>query len=487
MSNIYLIDGKIDGLKSQIDQIATEKVKLEETIKSLLLNREIAKTFNAEERTNPQENNSNYTSQRSDHMVEQTVKRENREEKIISTQAPQNQISTPTRKNTKEFFSEQKKKLENSAKKSPKENKPKIETPTKNYNKVLSKAFPNKKTNNIKKNEAFQVRASTPSPKTKSKNTSSYSELAQKAKLMMTSKTPILKDQKKKVPQAKETLTNSQKIIPHKNISNNFQRELVLLSPERSEVSPKELSPTSLQLVPDCWTSQNRVSHNSQIFNVSRLTPVRLFQSPFDENINTVERGRGFESTNKPVKNLDFDGTEIDGTLLNNVSPNVIEVINQFQNYRRSKSNPRSMPSSNYNSRERPSVPSTINGNGTNKFNGVDLWSTYNSKGGKENKKIDFEFIKELGLEQGFSTRTGQDSGKAVESNRIGFKTNESQMQENSNIIDFIEKEKMCIDSTKLSLEERIEFGVLYYSLIDLLRFLDTKNKPFKRSQRSPE
>ena len=425
------------------------------------MNREIAKTFNIEERTNPQENNPNFTSQRSETVVQETLKREETSQNI---QAQQNQVDTPSRKNIRECHSEQKNKHGISgdlAIESPIENKVNtIDTPTKPNNKVVSKAFPSKK-NQLKKNEYPHKRAATPSPTTKTKNVSSYSELAQKAKLMLSSKSPVIKEQKKKV---KQTPANTQQTNPSKNVVNNFQRELVLLSPERSEVSPKELSPSSIKFEPnasDCWTSQNRVNHNSQIFNVSRLTPVRLFQSPFDENQNSQERGRGFNSTNKPLKRLDFDNNEVDASLLNNVSPNVIEIINQFQSYRRSKSNPRSTPGgSNYNSRERPSVPSTFNGTFTNKFNG-DLFSTYNSKG-KENKRIDFEFIKELGLEQGFSTRTNQDSGKGVESNRIAFKTNESQMQENSNIIDFIEKEKLCIDSTKLTLEERTEYGVFF-------------------------
>lgn len=141
--------------------------------------------------------------------------------------------------------------------------------------------------------------------------------------------------------------------------------------------------------------------------------------------------------------------------LLNNVTPMVADLISQYQRNKRAKSNPRSNSSSNYNSIEHSTIPLSLNDTYTNNLNFENL-STHNSQE-KENRRPDMEWMQDLDRRfpsvDNSNKNSLQGSGRK-QGMRFG--------QENTFLTDVVDKRRSNQELINKRLEELSEYMVSF-------------------------
>jgi len=468
----------------QIEKITTDKSKLEETIKTLLLNKEMTKGSQEKSLSNNYNSSSkdfrsynpNYASQRSEafnpYYFENPNPVDDPRPKILTQY---HQPLQDDRRNLKGMSPTplQKPKyivIDNQSLRSPKEN-PSNVTPKKSMTKKTTPT-------NLPKSPATKnsnpppVKRATPSPqRTGSQKGPSYSEIAKKAKSISNStgkyhsQTPPNQRPKVKTPppQIKDYSTNP---VPQSRPSTTQnlreRKSTATISPQRSSISPKYVRSETKHPSNVSSESHQVQNHNqaiSQIFHFSHRSPAlnsakndsrRTLGLSNQEEQKTLSVERGSYSDNRAVKKLDFDQELTNPSSLNNVSPVVVDIIEQYKSYKKNKSVPRSSSVSEYNASTRDRK-NYITGSLS-----IALPPADSQSAGKENSPS---------KGSPFPHKLNIDLTKIVDSysQKMDAKTNESFTPEAGGIPN-------C-GSTDLTIEEKLYQGVNFFCISPLIPF----------------
>lgn len=485
-----LVDEKTAFLMDQIEKITTDKSKLEETIKTLLLNKEMAKGSQEKYVSNNSSSkdfrsyNPNYMSQRSEAFNPYHFENPNPVEPKILTQY--HQPLQDERRNLKGMSPTplQKPKyivIDNQSLRSPKESANTVSPKKSMTKKTTPTNLP--KSPITKNSNPPPVKRATPSPQRTptSQKGPSYSEIAKKAKSISIStgknhsQTPPNQRPKGKTPppQIKDYSSNPVPQARPSTTQNLRERKsTATISPQRSSISPKYQQrsetrhPSNISSEDNHYRSHQVQNHNqaiSQIFHFSHRSPAinsakndsrRTLGLSVNEEQKALSVERGYNSDNRAVKKLDFDQEVSDPSSLNNVSPVVVDIIEQYKTYKKNKSIPRSSSVSEYNASTRDRK---------NYATGSLSIALPNQMypGDKENKSAT---IDSPSKGSPFPHKLNIDLTKIVDSysQKMDAKTNESFTPEAAYLVNMNDSEKVTCGSTDLTIEEKLYQGVIF-------------------------